>query len=993
LPLKFLNMKRIFFFFFLLNSLFAKSQTILSDSVSGVNCYHDGAIFTEISSLDTSVFSKWYLYDNFTWEQIDTSNQSIIINNLNYNSDSLVTTICGQYKLEIVNILDTLIEVRFYNIECSLSVVLEKDIIICHNDKGSIQAIVNGGVPFDYDTAISGDEYYQFNWYSSIDNSGLNSTLLPDTLSTIDSLLPSYYNLIVSDAVGCLDTTEFIEIKNPDKLKAVNLVLTDANCYQSSTGSILFSASGGYQFDSLTPYFYYLISNSDTVCYSDTSGSSFNFQSLSINSILMTGLVASSYNLIVADSVNCLFDTTFVLNEPNPYQAYVSNDSLICSSDSSWIIIDSVSGGVLPIAYHWIASNNDSVYGNVGSYFCVINDSLYNCVDTIEFKVKSLYDVQVIFNISDVMCYGDSTGSIIIDTVYGGVYPYLSSWTGFTLDSLVSATYLVVIIDSLGCEYSDSIIVTQPSLLQANVTITHPTCYADSNANIIVNYFGGSFPYRLYWQNILSSDTIVNLFSGIYSYLIVDSNQCKFLDTIEIVNPNQISVDFINYSSSLGCFNDTTSIEAVVANYDSTYTVLWSNLDSTNVTGIQAGISVVTIIDNKGCKFSDSVLITQPDTFKLVDFLLVDATCSVGGSASVILKGGVLPYSYLWSTGETDSVISNIQDSVCGLIVTDFCGNSDTAYFTLPPFELITSLIYDDSTHTGTIEIDLTSTGGPFSYEWVDILGNIISTDSTTSNLCEGTYFVTTTDISSNCSIIDTLVATYYLPNGIVDVSTTTVFPDADLWGNFPYTYLWDNGEVLVHANVCSGSHWVEVTDNLGCVIRADFDIDPLLITLDPAETIIECSLENLDVELEAIASGGTAPYTYVWSNGSTENPLNVALNPGNYSVSVMDNNACTKDTAFVIATMSAECVPNVFTPNGDNVNDTWSLENTFLYQDSEIRVYGRFGKLMFQSVGYDTPWNGKNEKGNDVPDGVYFYSIEIGHEFVAIKGSVTILR
>ena len=136
MPLKFLNMKRIFFFFFLLNSLFAKSQTILSDSVSGVNCYHDGAIFTEISSLDTSVFSKWYFYDNFTWEQIDTSNQSIIINNLNYNSDSLVTTICGQYKLEIVNILDTLIEVRFYNIECSLSVVLEKDIIICHNDKG-----------------------------------------------------------------------------------------------------------------------------------------------------------------------------------------------------------------------------------------------------------------------------------------------------------------------------------------------------------------------------------------------------------------------------------------------------------------------------------------------------------------------------------------------------------------------------------------------------------------------------------------------------------------------------------------------------------------------------------------------------------------------------------------------------------------------------------------------------------------------------------------
>ena len=123
---------------------------------------------------------------------------------------------------------------------------------------------------------------------------------------------------------------------------------------------------------------------------------------------------------------------------------------------------------------------------------------------------------------------------------------------------------------------------------------------------------------------------------------------------------------------------------------------------------------------------------------------------------------------------------------------TDSCGNSVSDTFELFPYLLETSIYYDDVTHIGSVEIDVTSTGGPFSYEWTDVSSNIISTDSVTSNLCEGTYFITTTDNTSNCSVIDTLLATYYLPNGIMDESTTTVFADTDLWGTSPYTYLWE---------------------------------------------------------------------------------------------------------------------------------------------------------------------------------------------------------
>ena len=87
-------MKRILFFFFLVNSLFVKSQTILSDSVLGVNCYHDGSISLLITNVN-SLTLNWFFEDsNLVWISADTMSS---VQFLNPNLDTLLTTKCGSY--------------------------------------------------------------------------------------------------------------------------------------------------------------------------------------------------------------------------------------------------------------------------------------------------------------------------------------------------------------------------------------------------------------------------------------------------------------------------------------------------------------------------------------------------------------------------------------------------------------------------------------------------------------------------------------------------------------------------------------------------------------------------------------------------------------------------------------------------------------------------------------------------------------------------------
>ncbi|OCX53754.1 hypothetical protein BEL04_05560 [Mucilaginibacter sp. PPCGB 2223] len=193
------------------------------------------------------------------------------------------------------------------------------------------------------------------------------------------------------------------------------------------------------------------------------------------------------------------------------------------------------------------------------------------------------------------------------------------------------------------------------------------------------------------------------------------------------------------------------------------------------------------------------------------------------------------------------------------------------------------------------------------------------------------------------------------------------------------------------------GTHTITYifTPNNQCAdtVTQTITVNPIpVVTVGPDTSV----LAGRSIRIIATAVGDSLSYKWTPSAGlNADNVLNPVATPAGtttYTLTVTGKGICSASASIKIRVLLPPIVPNTFTPNNDGVNDTWNIKNLSDYTNCTVQVYNRNGSLLFSSIGYGTPWDGKYN-GVPLPIGTYYYVIDPKHGREVLSGYITILR
>jgi gliding motility-associated-like protein len=193
------------------------------------------------------------------------------------------------------------------------------------------------------------------------------------------------------------------------------------------------------------------------------------------------------------------------------------------------------------------------------------------------------------------------------------------------------------------------------------------------------------------------------------------------------------------------------------------------------------------------------------------------------------------------------------------------------------------------------------------------------------------------------------------------------------------------------------GTHLIKYTftSPKGCTeqVSGNVIVSPLP-TVDAGEDLF-ILLEG-EKQIKAIATGSNIKYKWTpslgLSNDSIANPVATPKVTTKYTLTITSKDGCAVADEVIVNVIIDPMIPNVFSPNGDAINDTWVIKYLETFVNATIKIYNRYGQQVFFAQQYNTPWDGRYN-GQDMPVGVYYFMIEPNNGRNRYTGSVTLLR
>ena len=772
----------------------------------------------------------------------------------------------------------------------------------------------------------------------------------PSTHST--TLTPGTYYLIVAPSVfdgypcgGIANNyTLSVNLGTPVSLTATSNPATCA----SSTGTATATATGG------TGSFGFFWSNGNV-------------------GATIGGLAAGTYQVTAVDANSCGAVTSVTVGASSgSLSASASSSPINCGFNGSATV--AINGGTAPFNVFWNTGQTQTsiTVTSAGTYNVTVTDA-NGCSATSSTTVSSSGGgLSLTASNTPVSCGTNGSATVAVS---GGTAPYSFLWNTSQTQASISlssgGTYAVTVTDATGCSATTSTFVNanNQGTFTINLSSTSAICTASNGSASSSVTNGGQAPFSYIWSNGQNTANLTGVSAGSYAVTVTDATGCS-VSASTLISSSSGSLNASTSSANALCTRANGTATVSPSGGNSPFSYLWSNgANTASISNLSVGTYQVTVTDANGCQANASANVSATNISVTATSNTTASNCLIPtGSASVSPSNGLAPYTYLWDTGSTTAMLSNVGVGLYSVTITDANGcqgvlNNIVVNSANGPVVNLSATDANCQNPDGTATANVSGGLAPYSYFWSN--GQL---GSQAIGLIAGTYGLTVSDANSCETIVSITVNSDpgTLALNITTNNATCNSPDGSALANASggtvvsnYNYLWSNGATTrAVVGLAPGTYTLTVSDDFGCSLSQTAIIGASAGTLSITETISPVtSIGGSNGAISLSASGGAAPYFYTWSNAASgANISNLSANT--YTVTVTDANGCVLVRSFVVPEN-----PSSIIPTGNSAN--WEVKlypnptqaQAFLELKQletaklEVRLYNSLGQILTTDI------------------------------------------